>query len=178
MKTIKIVVCSFGMLLLGCNKNPSLEKYFVENSENPDFVNLDLSPSMLNTNKLKLTDEQTDALKGFDKMNILVFKKTDKNIQEFDVERKKMSQILKDEKYQELMKFGMGKEGASISYVGEDDHISEFVISGNKVDIGFAVVRITGKDMNPNNIMKMVGMLQNGNLDIKALQPIMEMLKN
>ena len=40
------------------------------------------------------------------------------------------------------MKFGSGKEGAQISYVGTDDHIEEFVIFANKSDNGFAVVRV------------------------------------
>jgi hypothetical protein len=46
------------------------------------------------------------------------------------------------------MKFASGKEGASVSFVGTDDHIEEFVFFANKEENGFAVVRILGKDMN------------------------------
>jgi hypothetical protein len=42
------------------------------------------------------------------------------------------------------------KEGASVSFVGTDDHIEEFVFFANKEENGFAVVRILGKDMNPD----------------------------
>ena len=178
MKTIQILSFCLAMLLVGCNQKPSLEKYFVENAQKPNFVNFDLAPSMINTQKLKLTNEQSEALKCFDKMNVLILKKTTKNTAIFDLERQKLNGILKDEKYQELMKFGIGKEGAAISYVGDDDHISEFIIAGNKSEIGLAVVRITGKDMNPNNIMKMISVLQSSNMDIKELQPIFDMMKS
>lgn len=177
MKKIKITILLAVLALVGCNQKPTLERYFVENTQKPNFLNFDLSPSMINTNKLKLSAEQNEALKGFDKMNVLVLKKTDNNQADFIAERAKLNAILKDEKYQELMKFGVGKEGASLRYVGDDDHISEFVLSGNKTDIGLAVIRITGKDMNPNNVLKMMSVLQSSNLDMKQLQPILDMLK-
>ncbi len=50
----------------------------------------------------------------------------------FEAERAKVNSILKDEKYQQLMKFGSGKEGASVSFVGDDEHIDEFVFFANK----------------------------------------------
>lgn len=68
----------------------------------------------------------------FDKMNILAFKLNDKNKAQFEIERAKVDLILKDTKYQQLMKFGSGKEGASVSFVGSDDHIEEFVFFANK----------------------------------------------
>lgn len=176
MKNIIIVImCS--LFLISCKSEPSLEKYFVENAENKDFVQVDISPSILNLDKAKLTLEQNTALKSFDKINVIAFKINDKNKANFDTERAKVTQILKNEKYQELMKFGSGKEGASISYVGQDDHISEFVIFGNKKETGFAIIRVLGKDMNPASIMTMVGALQSSKMDLEQLKPILEMIK-
>jgi len=85
--------------------------------------------------------------------------------------------ILKDKKYQQLMKFGSGKEGASVSYVGSDEHIEEFVLFANKKETGFAVVRILGKDMNPNNIMTMLSVLKESKVDLEQLKPLQEMFK-
>ena len=178
MKKINLLAFLIVVLLVSCNQKPSLEKYFVESAEKQNFVNFDLSPTMLITDKMKLSAEQKSALNGFDKMNIVVLKKTATNQVEFDNERKTVSAILKNEKYQELMKVSLGKEGGSISYVGNENHISEFVIAGNKSDIGLAVVRITGKDMNINKVMDMMKTLQSSNLDIKQLQPILDMFKN
>jgi hypothetical protein len=49
-------------------------KVFVENTENKDFIALDVSPSILNVDKSKLSAEQNGALESFDKMNVLAFK--------------------------------------------------------------------------------------------------------
>jgi hypothetical protein len=46
------------------------------------------------------------------------------------------------------MKYSSGVEGASVSYVGTDEHIDEFVLFANSKDAGFAVIRVLGTDMN------------------------------
>lgn len=177
MKRIYIVAVLCSLFLISCNNEPTLQKYFVENTENKDFIALDVSPSILNVDKTKLSAEENEALASFDKMNILAFKLNDKNKAQFDAERAKVTAILKNEKYQQLMKFGSGKEGASISFVGDDEHIEEFVLFANKKENGFAVVRILGKDMNPTGIMTMMSVLKSSNIDLEQLKPLQEMLK-
>ncbi len=177
MKTISIYAVLALLLLVGCNSEPSLQKYFVENSENKDFIAVDVSPSILNVDASKLTADQAKALRSFDKMNILAFKRNDKNQAQFEAERSKVNTILKDKKYQQLMKFGSGKDGASVSYVGDDEHINEFVVYVNKKENGFAVVRVLGKDMNPTSIMNMISILKESNLDLEQLKPLQEMMR-
>ena len=138
---------------------------------------MDVSSSILNIDASKLTVEQSQAMQSFDKMNILAFKLNDKNKAQFETERAKVSAILKDEKYQQLMKFGSGKEGASVSFVGTDEHIDEFVFFANRNENGFAVVRVLGKDMNPTHIMNMMSVLQQSNIDLEQLKPLQEMIK-
>lgn len=165
------------LTLISCNSEPSLQKYFVENTDNKDFIALDVSPSILNLEKTKLSTEQNDALKSFDKMNILAFKANAKNQAQFETERAKVKAILKNPKYQELMKFGSGKDGASISYVGTDENIQEFVVFANRKENGFAVVRVLGKDMNPNNIMTLMSVLQKSKIDMEQLKPLQQLIK-
>lgn len=165
-----------SLVLLSCNSEPSLQKYFVENTDNSNYIALDVSPSILNIDKTKLSLTQNDALKSFEKMNILAFKLTDKNKAEFELERAKVTTILKNEKYQQLMKFGSGKEGASVSFVGDDEHIDEFVLFANKKENGFAVVRVLGKDMNPTSVVTMVTALQNANIDLEQLKPLKDLI--
>ena len=90
---------------------------------------------------------------------------------------KKVTEILKGEDYQELMKVGSGKDAASISYIGDDDHINEFILFAKKKDNGFAVVRILGNDMNPNNIMNMLSLLKSANVDMDQLKPLQALMK-
>jgi hypothetical protein len=172
-----IITLLVGLVFGSCNSEPTLQKYFVENTENKDFIAVDLSSSILNVDKAKLTVAQSEALHSFDKMNVLAFKLNDKNKAQFEVERAKVNLILKDTIYQQLMKFGSGKEGASVSYVGTDDHINEFVFFANKKDIGFAVVRVIGKDMNPTHIMNMISVLKESKIDLEQLKPLQELIK-
>ena len=172
-----LLLFSASLLLASCHSEPTLQKYFVENTDNKNFIAMDVSPSILNVDKAKLTSEQQTALQSFDKMNILAFKVNDKNQAQFEAEKAKVNLILKDKKYQQLMKYGSGKEGASISFVGDDEHIDEFVLYANKKENGFAVVRILGKDMNPTGVMSMLSMLKTSNLDVEQLKPLQELLQ-
>jgi hypothetical protein len=177
MKAVYSIALFFSLFLISCNSEPTLQKYFVENTENKNFIALDVSPSILNVDKAKLSAEQNGALQSFEKMNVLAFKLNGTNKAQFELERAKVNLILKDKKYQQLMKFGSGKEGASVSFVGSDEHIEEFVLFANKKETGFAVVRILGKDMNPNNIMTMLSVLKESKIDIEQLKPLQEMFK-
>jgi len=175
--TIFTLALAAILTLASCNSEPTLQKYFVENTENKDFIALDISPNILNLEKTKLSAEQTEAVNSFDKMNILAFKADKNNQAQFETERNKVKTILKDPKYQELIKFGSGKDGASVSYVGSDDNIKEFVIFANRKENGFAVVRVLGEDMNPNNIMTLMSVLQKSKIDMEQLKPLEQLLK-
>ena len=177
MKRVYNITILFSLFLVSCNNEPTLQKYFVENTENTDFIALDVSPSILNVDQTKLSAEQGKAIQSFDKMNILAFQSNGKNQVQFDSERAKVVSILKNEKYQQLMKVGSGKDGASISYVGDDEHIEEFVLFANKKETGFAVIRVLGKDMNPTDIMTMLSVLKESKIDIEQLKPLQEMFK-
>jgi hypothetical protein len=177
MRAIYNVSVFLSLLLMSCNSEPTLQKYFVKNTENKNFIALDISPSILNVDETKLSVKQNTALKSFDKMNILAFKLNEKNKDLFEVERAKIDGILKDPKYQQLIKFGSGKESASISYVGSDEHIDEFVLFANRKETGFAVVRVLGKDMSPTNIMTMLSVLKESKIDLEQLKPLQQLIK-
>ena len=177
MKLTYLIAILVSLFLWSCNREPSLQKYFVDNSENKDFVVLDISSSIINIDKTKLTVEQKTALESFDKMNILAYKLNKNNQVQYDKESQKVTQILKGKEYQELMKIGSGKDGASISYVGTDDNINEFILFAKRKDNGFAVVRILGDNMDPKNIMNMISLLKSANIDIAQLTPLQDLIK-
>jgi len=177
MKLSVLTAVLLSLLLLGCNNEPSLQKYFVDNAEKKDFIALDVSSSILNTDKAKFTAEQKTALESFDKMNIIAFKSDKNNQALYESESQKITHILKGKDYQELMKIGSGKDGASISYVGDENDIDEFILFAKKKDTGFAVVRVLGNDMNPNNIINMLSILKSSNIDLEQLKPLQGFVK-
>ena len=75
-----------SLLLLSCDSKPTLQKYFVENSEKKSFVALDVSSSILNVEKTKLTADQKTALESFEKVNVLAFKLDETNKGEYATE--------------------------------------------------------------------------------------------
>ena len=173
----KIIFTLLFMTLMSCDQKPSLQKYLVEKTESSDFVAVDVSPSILNSKPELLSAEEQKALESFKKMNVLAFKTNEQNQAQFDTERSKLNEILKDEKYQQLMKFGSGKEGAAVYFVGKEDAIDEFVLYGNKKDSGFAVIRILGENMNPEDFMVMLKAIQNSDIDMEQLKPLEGILK-
>ena len=177
MKIELYLVLLFSLLLSSCTNEQSLQKYFVENAENKNFLTIDVSPSIIDIDKTKLTIEQKTALESFDKMNILAFKLDKNNKAQYDVESQKVTQLLKNEKYQELMKVGSGKDAASVSFIGDENHIDEFILFAKKKESGLAVVRILGNDMNPNNILNMITLLQSSNIDMEQLKPLQDLIK-
>jgi len=177
MKKISILAAFFSLLLMSCNSEPSLQKYFVENTESKDFIAVDISASILKLDKQNISEEENKALETFKKMNILAFKNDGKNTAKFETEKAKVEVILKDKKYQELMKMSKGKDGGAVYFVGENDNIDEFVLYGSNKDAGFAIVRVLGDEMNPNSIMTMLSLLNKANLDIDQLKPLQSMVK-
>jgi hypothetical protein len=177
MKLVFSISLFLSLLLMSCNSEPTLQKYFVENSENKNFIVLDLSSSILNLDETRLSIEQNTALSSFDKINVLVFNLNSKNEDQFETERAKIDVILKDSKYKKLIKYGSGKQSAVISYVGSDAHIEEFILFANSKEMGFAVVRVLGKDMSPTNIMIILSVLKESEIDLEQLKPLQQLIK-
>ncbi|WP_264549411.1 DUF4252 domain-containing protein [Flavobacterium sp. N2820] len=177
MKKLLLFV-STVILIWSCEEKPSLQKYFVENTESSKFIAVDLAPSIIKTDKMSLSETERAALASFEKMNILAFKTDSTNSTGYEQEIKEVKAILKDESYQQLMKAGSGNDGAAIYFVGDDDeHIEEFVVLAGKKENGFAVVRVLGNDMNPTHIINMLSLLQKSDVDLDQLKPLQQLIK-
>jgi hypothetical protein len=171
-----VFVCA--LVLFSCDSKPSLQKYFVEKTESSKFIAVDLSPNIIKTNKVNFSDTEKAALESFDKMNVIVFKSDSTDVTGYETELTEVKTILKENTYQQLMKFGSGNDGAAIYFVGNDDeHIEEFVVLAQKKENGFAVIRVLGNDMNPNHVLNMLSLLQKSNLDLEQLQPLQQLMK-
>ncbi|MQP52482.1 MULTISPECIES: DUF4252 domain-containing protein [unclassified Flavobacterium] len=177
MKKLVLLVSSV-ILLWSCNDKPTLQKYFVKNTESSKFIAIDLAPNIIKTDKVAMSETEKAALESFDKMNVIAFKSDSTDVTGYETEIKEVKAILKEETYQQLMKFGSGNDGAAIYFVGNDDeHIEEFVVLAGKKENGFAVVRVLGNDMNPTHIMNMLNLLQKSNLDLEQLKPLQQLMK-
>jgi len=175
MKPMKQFAFVALLALIGCKKEPSLQRYFVDKSEDTRFIEMDLSPSILDIDSKQLTGEEQKALETFKKLNVLMYKAKPGDTV-YEHEKNQVKEILKNPDYQQLMKFGRGQDGASVSFVGDENHIQEFILFANRKENGFAVVRVLGDDMSPAGVFTLIKLLQKSHIDAGQLQPLQEML--
>ena len=174
---IKNVVVAGAILLTSCASQQSLQEYYVDNKENPNFISLDIPASILRMDEVELTDVQKDAVESLRKFNLLAFKKTSENVTEYKLEKAKVKEILKNEDFVELMKINSSYGKGVIKYLGEDDAIDEVIIYGDSKEQGFALVRVLGKDMNPGHIMQIMQAIQKSDYKGEGLGEIGKFLK-
>lgn len=167
-----------GVLLLNsCSSRQSLQQYYVDSSENPNFIAVDVPASILKMEKANLTATQKEAVKAIRKFNMLAFRKTSDNEAEYKVEKGKVAEILKDGMFVELMKINSRHGKGIIKYLGDEGAIDEVIIYGDSRDIGFVLVRVLGKDMNPAHIVQLVQAIQKSEYDAEGLGEIGKFLK-
>src|SRR5690606_14041682 len=165
------------LLFAACSATQSLQEYYVDNAENPNFLSVDLPVSLLNMDKVSLTDDQRDALESLKKLNVLAFKKTEQNVAEFQKERSNVQAILKNGKFTELMQMNTSYGKGSVRYLGEDEAIDEVIIYGDNDDKGFLLVRVLGKDMNPAKLVQFIQALEKSDYKGEGLEQVGKFLK-
>ncbi|WP_036386878.1 DUF4252 domain-containing protein [Muricauda sp. MAR_2010_75] len=174
---LKSVLVLGAILLASCSSQQSLQEYYVDNSENPNFISIDLPASILKMDAVDLNATQKEAVESLRKFNLLAFKKNSDNAMEYEVERKKVREILKGDDFVELMKINSKYGKGVIKYLGDEDAIDEVIIYGDSDDKGFALVRVLGKDMNPAHIVQLMQAIQKSDYKGEGLGEIGDFLK-
>jgi hypothetical protein len=178
MKKISTVfVILFALILSACSSTQSLQEYYVDNTENPNFLFFDVPASILNLEEANLTETQRTALSSLKKLNILAFKKTTENSAEYKIEKTNIKAILDRDEYTELMKMNTEFGRATIKYLGAEDAIDEVIIFGDNQETGFALVRVLGKNMNPANFMQLMQAVQKSSYKGEGLSELGELFK-
>lgn len=161
-----------------CNQNPSLQVYFVDHELKPGFTTIDIPTSFLNIEVTNLTEEQKEAYRSIDKLNMLAFVVSENNKTEYEVELKKVKEILNNPKYQELMRGGNTTDGKFlVKFIGEEDRIDELIIFGNANDKGFAIIRVLGDDMSANKVVKLYSALDTAKIDESEIAQFTDFFK-
>lgn len=165
------------LLLMGCSNTQSLQEYYVDNSENPNFLILDVPANIVKLDEQQMSSEQRDAISSLRKLNILAFKKTTENEDSYKVESAKVREILKNSDFKELMKLNTPYGKGVVKYIGEGDAIDEVVIYGDSRDNGFALIRVLGDNMNPAHIAQLMQTLQSSDMDGEGLKELAGLFK-
>lgn len=160
-----------ALSMISCNSEPSLQKYLVEKQDDDKFMKIDLATSLILSEKSNFSAEEQKVLNSVKKINVVAYPlKGDKA--EYEVERKEVQAILANNKYQTLLKMGSNKSGATLSYTGEEEAIDELIVFASDNEKGFAIFRLIGDDMEPDDLVKLMTSIGKGDMDVSQLKSI------
>ena len=166
-----------ALTLFSCSNEKSLQKYLVEKQEDDTFLKIDVATSLLQAEGNSLSQEEKDILETVKKINVVAFPIKDGNDASYDANKKEISDIMKQDKYKTLMKYGSNNKGATLKYLGEEDAIDELIVLASDKEKGFAVFRLLGDNMKPDEMLKLMGSIDNGDIDVSKLSSIGELFK-
>ncbi|TRZ43648.1 DUF4252 domain-containing protein [Robertkochia solimangrovi] len=174
MKSIRIIpIVLMGLfMLVSCNQGETLQQYYVNNSEKADFLVIDIPSSILKVSEIDLTPQQKEAYNSIKKLNVLAYRIRPNSTVDFESEKQKINEILSNDRYQELMRINMGDKKGVVKYLGDDDAIDEVIVFGSQDSLGFALIRVLGNDMKPENMTKLMEVVQKGNMDGEGLSQL------
>ncbi len=166
-----------ALMLFSCSNEKSLQKYLVEKQEDDTFLKIDIATSLLQVEGNNLSQEEKDILETVKKINVVAFPIKEGNDANYDANKKEINDIIKQDKYKTLMKYGSNNKGATLKYLGEEDAIDEIIVLASDAERGFAVFRLLGDDMRPDQMLKLMNSIDNGDLDVNKLSSIGDLFK-
>ena len=165
------------LALVSCNNEASLQKYLVDKQDDDKFLKIDLATSLLQSENSSFTEEQQEILNTVKKVNVVAYKVKDGNSREYNAEKEKVAAIMSQDKYKTLIKFGSNTRGATLKYLGEEDAIDEVIVFASDSEKGFAVFRLLGENMRPDQMIKLMNSIDNGDLDLSKFSGIGDLLE-
>lgn len=174
-----IVGLSFlALSLMSCSNSSSLQRYLVDKQDDNNFVKLDIATSLFEGENANFTEEQQNILKTIKKVNVVAFPNKGNLTPEYLAEQAQLDKILDNEKYILLGKVNSNGSRMSMKYLGEENAIDEVIIYASDDARGFAVFRLLGDDMKPGQMLKLMGSIESGDLNVSALSGIGELFKD
>jgi hypothetical protein len=172
------VVVILITVFTSCDQGPTLQTYFVDNEMQSGFISLDVPASVIDVENIELTEEQREAYESVDKLNVLAYKADSLRTDEFQGELRRVNNILKDDKYDELIRGGNSVDGKFVvKFLGDVENIDELILFGNANDQGFVIARVLGNDMNAKKLMTLQSVLQNANIEDSQLKELTDFFK-
>lgn len=173
MKNSIIFLAILAALFTSCNNETTLQEYYVNNQEDKDFIAVDI-PASLMANAENLSLEEKKTMETIKKINLLAVPNKKGNEARIQKEKSNITDILKDEKYQLLMKYGSDGTNVEIYFTGKEEAIDEVIVYGFDENKGVGIARVLGDKMNPADIMKLMKSMEKGGFNLGGLKQVAE----
>ena len=161
-----------ALTLFSCSNEKSLQRYLVDRQDDDSFLKIDIAASLLQTDNNNLSQEEKDILETVKKINVVAYPIKGENAADYEVKRQELKDIIDQEQYKMLMKYGSNKQGATLKYLGEEDAIDEIIVFASDDEKGFALFRLLGDNMEPAKMMKLMTAIEKGDLDVSKLESL------
>ena len=171
-----VILIVIALLATSCSNEVSLQKYYVDSENKSDILMIDIPTSLLVV-KEDISAEAKQALESIDKLNLLAFKLNDKNMAAFVEEKAKVKQILSNSNYQELLKVNDRGRKITVKYLGTDDAMDEVVVYASDKKYGFALGRLLGNNMKPENMIKLLEGIKDMDADSETFKVLENFMK-
>ena len=160
-----------------CSDGVTLQRYYVDHQESKNFISQDLPISMLKIDQTNFTEDQQEAYKSVNKLNVLGYKANANDLEAYNAELEAVKTILSDAKYNELMEFSDKGNKVYVKYIGDDEEADEVVVFGSAKGTGFGIVRILGDDMSPDKMVTLIDVLKKTDVDEKQFDELLNFFK-
>ena len=151
-----------ALALVGCSASPSIQEYYVSKTEDPSFLVIDIPTSILDIDSNTLSLEEQEALSSFQKLNVLLFRKTTANAEKFPEELAIVRSIIDAKTFEPLFVMSDRQYSGKLVLEGTVEHPDEIVFFG-AADDGFVLARLIGSDMQVDKAMLLANIVQRGN---------------
>ena len=161
-----------ALTLFSCSNEKSLQRYLVDRQDDDSFLKIDIAASLLQTDNNNLSQEEKDILETVKKINVVAYPIKGENAADYEVKRQELKNIIGQEQYKMLMKYGSNKQGATLKYLGEENAIDEIIVFASDDEKGFALFRLLGEKMEPAKMMKLMKAIEKGDVDVLKLESL------
>ena len=151
------LACCF--LLLSCHSEPSLQQFYVDHQNKPNFVVVDLPMSLIFSDRDSLPEAAKKTIRSIEKANVLALPLNGDNRAQYDNALNTLKHILTNGSYDLLLRLNFSDKHLQLRYLGKNGAIDEFVLLGYDDENGFVVVRLLGDDMNPKALIHLIELM-------------------
>lgn len=160
-----------ALFFVGCSTSPSIQEYYVSKSEDPSFLILDIPTSILGIEENSLSEEEQEALSSFQKVNVLLFRKTEEISDKFDAELATVRHIMDNKDFESLLVLNDKQYSGKLVFEGTVDRPDEIIFFGS-ADQGFVIARLIGRKMQVDKAMLLANIIQRENGFEKATKAL------
>ena len=178
MKLAHVITLFFAAVALVSCSDKSLQKYLVEKQDDPKFVKVDIPASMLEGKNNNFTPEEIEILHSIKKVNVVAYPIKEDNLADFELEKKELESILAQDRYKELTRIKSNDWNATLKYTGEEDAIDEVIVFASDNKRGFAVLRLLGENMRPDQMLQLMKSAEKSDMDFSHLEGLFKDFKD